>query len=185
MKVVVAITGASGTIYARRLLDQLRQIPQVERIGIVLSENGLSVAQHEVDSTQWLEGAKSELFDNRDFYTPIASGSSNWDAMVVIPCSMGMAARIASGISNDLISRAADVMLKERRRLIIATRETPLSLIHLQNMTTLTQAGAIVMPLCPSFYSKPESVEQITDTLVERVISLLGVEPIQSYRWME
>ena len=123
-------------------------------------------------------------YDNDNLFAAPASGSARWDAMVIVPSSVGTMSRVACGLSQSLIERAADVMLKERRRLIIVVRETPLSLIHLQNMVTLTQAGAVVLPAAPSFYSHPQSIEQLCNTVTERVVSLLGVES-QHYEWGE
>lgn len=173
MKIVVAITGASGAIYARQLLEQLISADKVENIALVVSEKGAEVLKYE--GIELPASDKIIRYDNADMFSPIASGSVAWDAMVVIPASMGSVGRIAVGISSSLIERAADVMLKERRRLIIVVRESPYSLIHLRNMTALTEAGAIILPASPSFYSHPADIEQATLTVVERVIAQVGL----------
>jgi len=188
MKITVAITGASGTLYAIRLLERLGKIPQVDKIAVVASRNGSEVAQYEIGDQwdkQFRESTKTEFFANDDFFVPIASGSAVYDAMVITPCSMGTVARIASGVSDNLITRAADVTLKERKKLIIVPRESPLSLIHLENMTRLARAGAIILPACPSFYSRPETTEQLVDTVTDRILAQLGIGDKEAYRWKE
>ena len=180
MKIVVAVTAASGAIYARLLLEQLIACEQVERIGLILSSNAAAVV--EAEGVQLPSSAKIERFDNDDMFSSPASGSARWSAMVVVPSSVATVGRIASGVSQSLIERAADVMLKERRPLIMVVRETPLSLIHLRNMTLLTEAGAVILPAAPSFYSRPETIEQLCLTVVERVVALLGLE-MPHYEW--
>lgn len=180
MKIIVAITAASGAIYARQLLDELISSPQVKQIALITSSNAEAVA-----ATEGVEFAQSEKivrYNNNDLFASPASGSARWDSMIIIPSSVGTVGRLAAGVSQSLIERAADVMLKERRRLIVVVRETPLSLIHLRNMTTLTEAGAIILPASPSFYSRPESIEQLCRTVTERALSLLGVE-CDHYEW--
>ena len=174
MRVIVAITGASGAIYARQTLQQLISADEVEQIALVVSEKGEQVVAFEKESLPSSE--KIVRYANDDMFSPIASGSANWDAMIIVPASMGSIGRIVSGVSLSLIERAADVMLKERRRLIVVARETPYSLIHLRNMTTLTEAGAIVLPASPSFYAHPEGLEQATMTVVERIIAHAGIQ---------
>lgn len=174
MRIVVAITGASGAIYARRTLELLLASGQVERIALILSDTAKQVVEHE--HVQLPCDERVELYDNGELFSSVASGSAAWDAMVIVPASMGTVGRIASGVSQTLIERAADVMLKERRRLVVVVRETPYSLIHLRNMTTLTEAGAVVLPASPSFYSHPSTIEQAVDTVVERIIAHVGVE---------
>lgn len=173
MKIVVAVTAASGAIYARLLVESLAASVQVERIALVYSENARAVARHE--GVAMPEDAKIVGYSNSDLFAPPASGSASWDAMVVVPSSVGTLGRVACGVSQTLIERAADVMLKERRRLIFVVRETPLSLVHLRNMVAVTEAGAIVVPASPSFYSKPSDVEELCRTVVDRVAALLGV----------
>ena len=174
MKIIVAITGASGAIYARRTLEQLLASEQVERIALILSDTAKQVIPHE--GIELPSSERIELYDNHEMFSSVASGSASWDAMIVVPASMGSVGRIAAGVSQTLIERAADVMLKERRKLIIVVRETPYSLIHLRNMTTLTEAGAVILPASPSFYSKPTTIEEAVDTVVERIIAHAGIE---------
>lgn len=173
MKIIVAVTGASGAIYARQTLQQLISADEVEQIALVVSDKGEQVAQYEGEVLPSSE--KIVRYANNDMFTPIASGSAEYDAMIVVPASMGSVGRIASGVSLSLIERAADVMIKERRRLILVVREAPYSLIHLRNMTLLTEAGAVVLPASPSFYSQPEGLEQATMTVVERIIAHAGI----------
>ena len=173
MKVVVAVTAASGAIYARQLLEQLIGYKDVERIALIYSANAEAVVATE--GVALPQSEKITLYRNDDLFAAPASGSASWDAMVIVPSSVGTVGRIASGVSQSLIERAADVMLKERRRLIVVVRETPLSLIHLRNMTTLTEAGAVILPAAPSFYSRPESIEALCLTVTERIVALLGI----------
>ncbi|MBE0675219.1 MAG: UbiX family flavin prenyltransferase [Bacteroidales bacterium] len=184
-KIIVAVTGASGAIYARHLLRALAEaVPgrpggelrqdKIE-IAVIFSDNAKEIWEYELGE-KFVETAGVKHYKNNDFYAPFASGSSDWDTMIVCPASMGIIGRIAGGISNDLITRAADVMLKERRRLIVVPRETPYSLIHLNNMRTITEAGAIVCPATPSFYHRPESVDDLVMTVVERVLDLAGMK---------
>jgi 4-hydroxy-3-polyprenylbenzoate decarboxylase len=182
MKVVVAVTAASGAIYARQLLEQLVGCEDVERIALIYSANAEAVVATEGVSLP--ESEKITLYRNDDLFAAPASGSASWDAMVIVPSSVGTVGRIASGVSQSLIERAADVMLKERRRLIVVVRETPLSLIHLRNMTTLTEAGAVILPAAPSFYSLPESIEALCLTVTERIVALLGISA-PHYTWGE
>ena len=180
MKVVVAITAASGAIYARQLLATLVASRDVERIAVIYSTNARAVVAHEGEEMPVLE--KIEVYENDNLFAAPASGSARWDAMVVVPSSVGTIGRVASGVSQTLIERAADVMLKERRRLIFVVRETPYSLIHLRNMTTLTEAGAVILPATPSFYSLPRDIESLCQTVTERVTSMLGLE-CERYEW--
>ena len=181
-KIVVAISGASGSIYAKLLLDKLEKLSnQIDAVGIVMSDNAKLNWELELGNKEF-ENYKFDFYEKNDFMAPFASGSAKYNAMVVVPCSMGTLGRISSGISNDLTTRAADVILKERRKLILVARDTPLSLIHLQNMTTITQAGGIICPAIPSFYSQPKTIEELSQTVVNRVIDLLGLED-SSYRW--
>lgn len=183
-KIIVAISGASGSIYAKLLLDKLTIIKsQWSDLNIVITDNAKIVWQTELGKNDF-ENYNATYFDKMDFKAPFASGSANFNIMIIIPCSMGTVARIASGLSNDLIARAADVILKERRKLICVVRETPYSLIHLKNMETITQAGGIICPASPSFYSKPQTIEEAAATVVDRVIHLAGLK-INSYSWPE
>ncbi|MBO7221245.1 MAG: UbiX family flavin prenyltransferase [Alistipes sp.] len=182
MNVVVAITAASGSIYARQLLEALVASQEVERIAVIYSANARAVVAHEGETMPKSE--KIEEFDNGNLFASPASGSARWEAMVVVPSSVGTIGRVASGVSQTLIERAADVMLKERRRLIFVVRETPYSLIHLRNMTTLTEAGAVILPASPSFYSLPQDIEAVCQTVTERITSMLGIEG-KRYEWGE
>ena len=180
MKVVVAITAASGAIYARQLLEALVESSEVERIAVIYSANARAVVVHE--GVTMPKSGKVEEFENDNLFASPASGSACWDAMVVVPSSVGTVGRVASGVSQTLIERAADVMLKERRRLIFVVRETPYSLIHLRNMTTLTEAGAVILPATPSFYSLPTDIEAVCQTVTERITAMLGLE-CERYEW--
>lgn len=173
MKVIVAITGASGAIYARHTLEQLIASSEVERIALIVSDKAQQVIPFEGITLP--DSEKIIRYDNRDMFSSVASGSASWDAMVIVPASMGTVGRVASGVSLSLIERAADVVLKERRRLVVVARETPYSLIHLRNMTTLTEAGAIILPASPSFYSHPSTIDEAVQTVVERIISHIGI----------
>lgn len=183
-KVVVAVTGASGSIYAQVLLKKLAgMLEQIEDVGIVFSDNAGDVWSYELGNRDF-EGLPFRIYGKGDFMAPFASGSARFETMIVCPCSMGTMARIAQGISNDLITRAADVILKERRKLILVTRDTPLNLIHIENMRTITLAGGIIAPASPSFYSRPDSMEKLAATVVDRVLDLAGFEHA-TYRWRE
>jgi 4-hydroxy-3-polyprenylbenzoate decarboxylase len=183
-KIAVAVTGASGSIYAKVLLEQLRRVKdQVGEVSLVWSDNARTVWQHELGNDDH-KNFPFRIWDKNDFMAPFASGSSSYGALIICPCSMGTLGRIAAGISNDLITRAADVMLKERRRLICVVRETPYSLVHLRNMTTVTEAGGIICPATPSFYSNPKSFDELAYTVVHRVLQLAGLNA-EGYRWGE
>ncbi|RMG31348.1 MAG: UbiX family flavin prenyltransferase [Bacteroidetes bacterium] len=177
-KIVVAVTGASGSIYARRLFTHLQRLEDIE-VGVVLSRNAADVWRHELGSEPHIP---FPTYDRRDYNAPFASGSARYGHMLIMPCSMGTLGRIANGISDDLITRAADVMLKERRQLICCIRDTPLNLIHLDNMRTLSRAGAIMLPAIPSFYSRPATIEEVVDTVVLRALDLMGLDA-GGYRW--
>lgn len=183
-KIVVAVTGSSGSVYAKVLMDRLLQLQgQAEAIGVVWSDNARVNWELEIGSFD-VSAYPFKFYEKNDFYAPFASGSAKYDTMIVCPCSMGTLARIAAGVSNDLVTRAADVILKERRRLILVTRDTPLSLIHINNMKTVTEAGGIICPACPSFYSKPAGLEAVAATVVDRVLDLAGLD-VGTYRWGE
>lgn len=182
MKIAVAITGASGSIYTKVLLDSLVKLQQqVKEIGVVWSDNARTVWQHELGNEDY-KNYPFKIWDKNDFMAPIASGSAGYDVLIICPCSMGTAGRIAGGISNDLITRAADVMLKERKKLICVVRETPYNLVHLRNMKTITEAGGIICPATPSFYSRPQTLEEMAYTVVHRVLQLAGIDA-DGYRW--
>jgi flavin prenyltransferase len=181
-KIVIAVTGASGSIYADVLLKKLEQLNnQVKELSLVMTTNAKEVWKIELDNENFAD-YKLQHYTQQDFNAPFASGSGQYDTMIIIPCSMGTLGRIASGISNDLISRAADVILKERRKLICVVRDTPYNLIHIRNMETITVAGGIICPATPSFYSKPKTIEEVAATVVDRVIDLAGLQN-ESYRW--
>lgn len=181
-KIVVAITGASGSIYARLLLEKLQGLQdQVAEISIVMTENAKEVWKTELGNETYSR-FPFRFFGKNDFSAPFASGSGQYDTMIIIPCSMGTLGRIATGISNDLITRAADVVLKERRKLICVVRDTPYNLIHIRNMETVTLAGGIICPATPSFYSQPQTIEEVALTVVDRILDLAGLS-ITTYRW--
>lgn len=186
LRVVVGVTAASGSLYARLLIDELLERgDQVEELALVFSDNAAAVWQHELGSNP-LDCFPVKTHDNKDFSAPFASGSSQYDALVLCPCSMGTIGRVATGVSDSLITRCADVMLKERKKLILVARETPLNLIHLRNMCSITEAGGIICPATPSFYSRPSSVNELAMTVVARVIQLLGLpSPIKAWEGFE
>lgn len=188
-KIVVAIGGSSGSIYAKVLFDRLNSLKdQIEKVGVVMSKNAQLNWQLELQNEDYKSVLESndlfQWYDKQDFMSPFASGSAKYDTMIVCPCSMGILGRIATGISNDLTTRAADVILKERRKLILVIRDTPYSLIHINNMKTITEAGGIICPASPSFYSNPKDFEALAATVVDRVIDLAGLD-LKSYRWGE
>jgi len=183
-KLILAITGASGSIYAQKLLEVLRNLKSPpEEIAVIFSENAGEIWKYET-GVKFMADPPVKEYKDDDFFAPFASGSSDYDTMIICPASMGMLGRIANGTSEDLIARAADVMLKERRKLILVPRETPYNLIHIRNMETLTLAGAIICPATPSFYSRPETIDDLVNTVVERILSLAGFDA-ETYRWMD
>ena len=218
-KIIVAITGASGAVYAMKLLERLRGLPakvprqgeHIERqaepdsgqgvqmhwqtqafrelqeppaeVAVIFTGNAEEIMLYETGAGYTPSGTE-KLYDNKDFNAPFASGSSSFDTMIICPASMGMVGRIAHGVSDDLITRAADVILKERRRLILVPRETPYSLIHITNMKLLTEAGAVICPATPSFYSRPQTIDQLVMTVIDRVLTLAGFT-IDTFRWNE
>lgn len=183
-KIAVAVTGASGSIYARQLLQQLQRAgEQLKEVSVVWSDNAKTVWKEELEDESYND-IPFKVWDKRDFYAPFASGSAGYDAMIICPCSMGTLGRIATGISDSLITRGADVMLKERKKLICVVRETPYNLVHIDNMKKVTEAGGIICPAAPSFYSKPHSLEEAALTVVHRVLQLAGIET-GSFKWGE
>ena len=183
-KIIIAVTGASGSVYAKVLFDQLSKLQnQIEAVGVVMSDNAKEVWRFELGNEIY-NNYNFNFYSKNDFNAPFASGSAKYDTMIIVPCSMGTLGRIAHGISNDLISRAADVILKERRKLIAVVRDTPFSLIHINNMKAVTEAGGIICPANPSFYSLPKNIEEVAGTVVSRVLDLAGFE-VDSYRWNE
>ena len=183
-KIVLAVTGASGSIYARKLLEKLHQLKNPpEEIAVIFSETAKDIWEAETGQKYSLTPPAKE-YSNKTFHAPFASGSSRYDTMIICPASMGITGRIANGASEDLIVRTADVMLKERRKLIIVPRETPYNLIHINNMKTLILAGAIICPATPSFYSNPKTIDDLVMTVVNRIVDLAGFDS-NSFRWME
>lgn len=181
-KIVIAITGASGSIYPKLLIDKLLLIKnQWEELSIVMSNNAKDIWQTEIGNSAYLH-YPVKFYDKNDFSAPFASGSARYNIMIVSPCSMGTLARMANGISDDLMTRAADVILKERRKLILMVRETPYNLIHIKNMEAVTLAGGIICPATPSFYSQPKTIEDVASTVVDRIIDLAGLNN-NAYRW--
>ena len=183
-KIILAVTGASGSVYALNLLERLTALKTpVKEIAVIFSDTAKEVWKHETGDTMRLSSPAKE-YQNNSYFAPFASGSANFDTMIICPASMGTIGRIANGSSDDLIARAADVILKERRKLIIVPREAPYNLIHIRNMETLTLAGAIICPASPSFYSKPATIGDLIKTVTDRILSLAGFDG-NSYRWME
>lgn len=183
-KIVVAITGASGSIYAKTLIESLYEhINQIDGVAIVFSKNAKDVWTYELDG---FDDSKIpfKIYDYQDFFAPFASGSSTYNYMVVCPCSMGTLAKISNGIADNLITRSADVMLKEDKKLIIIPREMPYNLIHIENMKKVMLAGAKICPASPSFYSKPETKEEIVKTVVDKILNLLKINR-KTYHWNE
>ena len=181
-KIAIAITGASGSIYAKLLLEKLISLKeQVGELSIVMTDNAKFVWQTEIGNKEY-DKFSARYFSTKDFTAPFASGSAKYDGLIIIPCSMGTLGRIASGVSDDLISRGADVMLKERKKLICVVRDTPYNLVHIRNMETITLAGGIICPASPSFYSKPATIDEAVQTVADRVIDLIGFDN-SSFRW--
>ena len=181
MKLVIAATGASGSIYLQRLLDQID--PAAHEIHLVMSAHAKQVAKEEIGAFKIPKGIAPHR--ENDLNVPFVSGSAKFDAMVIVPCSMATIGRIASGSSDTALLRAADVFLKERRRLVLVPRETPWNLIHARNVVTLLEAGAVVLPAIPSFYSRPASVADVIDTVVWRILDQIGLPSSRAYRWAD
>lgn len=181
-KILLAVSGASGSIYASLLMKRLVAVKdQWTEVSVIMTTNAKEVWKTELENDDW-QHHPFRYFGTMDFSAPFASGSGQYDTMIIIPCSMGTLGRIATGISNDLITRAADVVLKERRKLICVVRDTPYNLIHIRNMETVTLAGGIICPATPSFYSRPQTIEEAAATVVDRVMDLSGLR-IDTYRW--
>ncbi|HEX4708447.1 MAG TPA: UbiX family flavin prenyltransferase [Candidatus Udaeobacter sp.] len=181
MKLVIAATGASGTIYLQRLLEQIDRA--AHEVHLVMSGHANQVARQELDNFEVPPDVAQH--SENDMNVPFVSGSARFDAMVIVPCSMATLGRIASGSSDSALLRAADVFLKERRKLIVVPRETPWNLIHARNVVTLLEAGAVVLPAIPSFYSRPSSLNAIVDTVVWRILDQIGLPNPAAYRWAE
>lgn len=183
-KIIVSLGGASGSVYAKVLFDKLEKLSNhISDVGVVMSKNAKLVWELELGNKDY-EKLPFQFYESQDFNAPFASGSAKYETMIISPCSMGTLGRIAHGVSEDLTTRAADVILKERRKLILVTRETPLSLIHINNMKLVTEAGAIICPASPSFYSNPSNFEELASTVIDRVLSLCGLE-VNMYKWGE
>jgi flavin prenyltransferase len=181
-KIVVAITGASGAIYAKQLLFALEKTgDQYLEAGLIFSKNAEEIWKFELHE-EIPVFPNIKRYANNDFYAPFASGSAGYDTMIICPCSMGSLGRIANGVSDDLIARAADVMLKERKKLVLVPRETPYNLIHINNMKLITEAGGVICPATPSFYSQPRTIEELVNTVIERLLTLSGFE-IGGFKW--
>ncbi|HEX5489905.1 MAG TPA: UbiX family flavin prenyltransferase [Candidatus Udaeobacter sp.] len=181
MKLVIAATGASGAIYTQRLLEQIDCV--ANEVHLVMSAYARQVAKQELEDFKIPAAARRH--SESDMNVPFVSGSARFDAMVIVPCSMATLGRIASGASDSVLLRAADVFLKERRKLIVVPRETPWNLIHARNVVTLLEAGAIVLPAIPSFYSRPDSVNAVVDTVISRILDQIGLPNQGAYRWGE
>jgi flavin prenyltransferase len=183
-KIVLGISGASGSIYAKHIMDTLMTIQeQWQKVGVVLSDN--AIINWELEIGKWNPDLYPfDFYDKRNFNAPFASGSAKYDTMIVCPCSMGTLARINAGISDELITRAADVIIKERRKLILVPRETPFSSIHLRNMLSLSESGVVICPAVPSFYSNTKDIADLVRTVTNRVLDLAGFD-IQTTRWGE
>lgn len=183
-KILIAITGASGSVYASQLLEKLLRLKdQWQELSVVMTENAKKVWETELGNQSY-QDIQAKFYHQQDFSAPFASGSGQYDTMIIIPCSMGTLGRVATGISNDLITRAADVVLKERRKLVCVVRDTPYNLIHIRNMEALTLAGGIICPATPSFYSRPSTVQEVAATVVDRVLDLIKLDN-KTFRWGE
>ena len=183
MKFVLAATGASGSIYMQRLLARLDA--REHEIHLVLSSHAQQVAVAELPGGRFVIPEGTRLHDERSMFVPFTSGSTHFDAMAIVPCSMGTLARIAAGTSDNNLLRAADVFLKERRKLILVPRETPWNLLHARNVVSVMEAGALVLPAVPSFYHRPATVEEVVDTVVFRILDHLGLPATEAPRWQE
>ena len=186
MKLIVGITGASGSIYAKKLITEAIKCENVKELAVISSVNAIDVWKQELDEDLRVflktYSSKLKVYENNDFFAPPASGSSDFNAMVIVPCSMATLGKIANGISNTLMTRASDVMLKERKKLVISVREAPYNLIHIENMKKITLAGGIIFPLSPVFYTKPASITELVEHIVDRILNVAaGCE--KQYSW--
>jgi flavin prenyltransferase len=181
-KVIVGVTGASGSVYAQKLLMRLESLKdEIADCGVIFTKNAETVTEYELNLKKQ-ELTSFRIYDNDNFFAPFASGSSNYDVMIICPCTMGTLGRIAHGYSDDLLSRTADVMLKEKRKLIIVPREMPYNLIHIENLKLLATAGTIICPASPSFYSKPTTIDELVNTVINKILNLAGFS-VQSFEW--
>ena len=181
MKLILGITGASGAIYAKRIIEILSEKKLAEQVKIVFTDAGRQVWNHEISDMKISE-IPFEVYDNKNFFVDIASGSSNYDTMIVCPCSMGTMAKIANGIADNLLTRTADVMLKENKKLIIVPREMPYNLTHIKNMEKLFLNGAKICPASPSFYSLPKNIDDMINSVVQKVLNLADID-VSFYQW--
>ncbi|NSW46109.1 MAG: UbiX family flavin prenyltransferase [Bacteroidales bacterium] len=180
-QIIIAVTGASGSIYAQKFINDVLIFSDYS-ISLIFSETAKKVWEYELTTPIPSVSERIKIFSNDDFFAAPASGSADYSYMVIIPCSMGTLGRIAHGISIDLIGRAADVMLKERQKLILVPRELPYNLIHLRNMTQITEAGGIIIPASPSFYNHPQKIEQLIETVTDRILPLININK-PTFRW--
>ncbi len=183
-KIVLGITGASGSIYAKRIiqiLDKNRNL--FDELSVVFTDTAINVWSYEIDDMK-IDDIPFKIYENNNFFVPFASGSSDYNSMIICPCSMGTLGKLANSIADNLITRAADVMLKERRKLVIVPRETPYNLIHINNMKKIVKAGALVCPASPSFYSKPQTFEELIDTVVQKVLNSIDIQ-VNFFSWMK
>ena len=184
LKIVVGITGASGSIYAKQLIENLNKFKnQIEEVAIVFTKNAIDVWNYELENDS-ISKIPFKIYKNDNFFASFASGSSTFDSMIICPASMGTVAKIANGIADNLITRAADVMLKENRNLIIMPREMPFNLIHIENLSKLIKSGAKICPASPAFYSKPKNINQLIQTVIDKLLNLLNINA-QTYHWNE
>lgn len=180
MKIIIGITGASGSVYAKRMIEKLQTNKNID-IAMVMTKDAMSVWEYEMEDDSYNQ-LKVKQYAVDDYFSPIASGSANYDAMIICPCSMGTLAKVANGIADNLLIRAADVMLKERRKLVLLVRETPYNLIHIENMKKVTLAGGIILPASPSFYSKPKNILDLVDSVVDRALKIVNFN-ISTFEW--
>jgi len=180
-RIIIGITGASGSLYARLLAGRLLAAGGVD-LTVIATDNGLKVMRYE-DNADWLRDPRITLCDNGDLFAAPASGSARFEAMAVVPASMGTVGRLAAGAGDGLLARAADVMLKERRRLVVCPREAPLHTIHLRALTALSECGAVICPLAPPFYTRPADIEALCGAVVDRLCALLGVPVEGAAEW--
>lgn len=184
MNLIIGITGASGSIYAQRFIEIVHQNQHLfENIAVIFTDIAKKVWNYEIDDYP-IEQIPFKIYDNNDYFVAPASGSCKFDTMVILPCTMGTMSKIANSLADNLLTRAADVMLKENRTLVIVPRETPLNIIHIENMKKIIFAGGIICPAMPSFYSKPKSINDLVDTVIQKVLQLIGIE-IKFFEWMK
>ncbi|MCX7954906.1 MAG: UbiX family flavin prenyltransferase [Bacteroidales bacterium] len=181
-KILIGITGASGSIYAKILIEKVLKYSEYY-LSVIYTETAKEIWQFELNENVITETERIKIYENSNLFAPPSSGSSNYDYMIIIPCSMGMLARIANGISNDLISRAADVILKEKKKLIIVPREMPYNLIHIENMRKLILCGSIIIPASPSFYQKPSNINELVVSVVNKVLNQIEIKTDEYPSW--